>query len=233
MFYKRLSVILALASTLSLANARDLSGFYISAGTGINATSFSSIQKYQKIGDITQIINWGDDITQMSSLDTGALSGFLGFPIQFGFGYRFNTNFAVELDGFHSGSQFLKTRINNLPYKEKNSQYYVSANAVGYIPLVKDYLYLKGKLGLAYGRNYMTGLRLGDYYAAANKVAPVMGVGLDYIMSDHLSLDLDYTTIGLFYPLRQRYMAPNGMKANVPDGLISNNFLLLNLIVRF
>lgn len=235
MSYQKTLLVLSFIFLGTLSNARDLRGFYIGIGTGINATHLSSFQKVQPTipGGPSKIYDWGDNLTGLSTWDVQALSGLLGFPIEVDLGYRFSPYWSLEMGAFHSGSQFFYLNSGGVHNKSKASQYYVSANIVGYAPLIENYLYLKGKLGIAGGHVYFTGLSYGDHYDQTNSFVPTMGVGLQYVMTDHLTLDLDYTSTGLFSPLKVRYSPPKGIKANVPDNLVSNNYVLLKLNIIF
>ncbi len=215
-----ISILFIFISHLVIASSEP-HGFYAGIGSGLNMV-------YNQ-GLIKTYSTYGENIGYQYMGDVTGYS----VPIFINFGYRFNQYFAAEAFYNYSGSQSYSQPEQNTKDQTDfaGSQNSFTMNALGYIPLVDNYLYIKGRLGIAYTLDTLT-TYTGN--PGTSNITSVMGAGLQYFMTNHLSLDFDYINYGALIPLNMQYQPPvtGGPNLGTVDSIIVNEFLL-SLNVHF
>ena len=198
----------------------NIDGFYTGIGTGLNITANSNLIK--TYGTEQEI----HGISDLGNVSAGSL------PILIDAGYRFNPYLSAEFTYSYSGNQQYTGPVGVDGNKTTfwGSQNVFGVSALGYVPLTNN-LYLKGRLGLAYAMATMT-TYIGD--PGTKMMTSEIGVGLQYFMSQYLSLDFDYINYGLLMPLQLNYKPPAGGAPNLGViDTISNNQFFVSLTVHY
>ncbi|MBX9599136.1 MAG: outer membrane beta-barrel protein [Burkholderiales bacterium] len=210
--YKILKIIrLFVLFFLKLTYAKDLTGLYIGAGTGLNITKNSGLIKtytpsndagYQYIGNPT---------------------GY-SMPFNADLGYKVNNYFGVEFNFFHSGNQIYQ-QASNSPNQSNfwGSQNIFGLSALGFLPLSSDFS-LKARAGVALSVASMT-----TYIGNPATINPTseLGLGVSWSISKNLAIDFDYINYGLLAPMQLKYRPPQSGQPNlgVVDTITVNSFL--------
>ncbi len=200
----------------------DPTGFYIGAGTGL-----SIVQNYGLTKTYHTRPAGGDPSVEYNPLSTQYIGNTTGYSLPFSMdlGYRFNKYLGTEFTYVYSGNQHYQRASQDVT----GSNFWGSQNtfalaAIGYLPILNN-VYLKGRAGIAYSVDSMTTF-VGN--PGTKNLTSELGVGIQWMVLKHMSLDFDYINFGLLKPMELRYTPPNagGPNLGVVDTLISNNFLL-------
>ena len=176
--------------------AKDVEGFYVGIGTGFNITANHGLTK---VYNASNVKNEGIPAVQY----LGNVSGY-SMPFSANLGYRFNDYVSAEVLYTYSGNQQYQKASNDLNGTDFwGSQNTVSLNAVGYLPLINERLYLKGRIGLGETFTTMT-TYIGN--PGRDQITSSLGMGLQYLFAEHLSVDFDYVNYGLLIPINVQYM---------------------------
>lgn len=198
----------------------NIEGFYTGIGTGLNITSnHNLIKTYGTEQDVHGVNNMGN-VTAYS------------LPIFIDGGYRFNPYLSTEFSYSYSGNQQYTGSVgvdgNNALFWGSQNMFGISA--LGYLPLTTN-LYLKGRLGLAYAMATMT-TYIGD--PGTKMMTSEIGAGLQYFMSQYLSIDFDYINYGLLIPMQLSYKPPAGGAPNLGViDTINNDQFFVSLTVHY
>ncbi len=201
------------------ALGEDYHEVYFGAGSGLNITQNYGLVKTFYVPSATSNSQY-----DIQSQFLGNVSGY-SMPVYANFGYRFNNYVAAEFDYVYSGNQIYQ-RPSMSPNKTNfwGSQNNFGLVAVGYIP-VRENIFLKGKLGLAYSMDTMT-TYAGD--PGTKNITSEIGLGAQWFIKRNWSLDFDYINYGLLIPIHENYRAPQsgGPNLGTINTIISNEFLL-------
>ena len=213
----KLLILLLFAVSYVVAEQYDMSGFYFGGGTGVSVAQNYGLTKtyYPDPPPPDAAPN------QYRPIDTYFMGNVNGYsiPIMLDVGYRFTNYFATEFTYLYSGNQgYARAPEDYLNSNFWGSQNYFGLTAVGYIP-VSDSFYLKGRAGFAFSMDTMT------TYAGnpgTGNFTTEFGLGVEWTLLRHMSLDFDYINFGWLKPMQLFYVAPANGGPNL--GVI-NNFI--------
>lgn len=191
-------------------------GFYLGIGTGINiTTNYDFFKTY---------INPNNQFAFEKLDNNGQILG-ISVPFMIYAGYRIFEYLQIDVAFNNSGNQMYQKPVNDPTSNFWGSQNIFSTSVIGLCPLVNNYLYLKGRLGVSYTINSFTNY-LGN--PNTNAITSVLGLGLQYKFMQHLSIDFDYINFGLLAPIKLIFKSYQQDMPNlgVIDTININQFLI-------
>lgn len=197
-------------------NNYNIKGFYVGFGTGVNITTNNNF--YKTYPD-------SNNNFAVARLDNNGQVLGISAPFWIYGGYRILEYLQIEISFNYSGNQDYQKPVNDPATNFWGSQNIISTSVIGLCPLVDKYLYLKGRLGVAYSINSFT-----NYLGNPNTdtFTSVLGFGMQYKFMQHLSVDFDYINFGLLSPIHLIYKsyAQGTPNLGVIDTLNVNQFLI-------